>query len=323
MSRYLGLIAGALLWALPSLAQTYPVRPVTFVLPFGSGSSTDIFARVIAVVCWIVLGCGLAAPDAHAACEPQRAAERYPQFANKPVKIGTPTTTIPFAYSNPSNLDEMTGVEIDLIEAVMKCAGLRYEYLKGPFSALIQSVMSGSTDVMIGSVFYRPERAEKIDLIVFMRSGQSVIINKGNPKRLLTVEDLCGKTASSTVAGASAAEFERQSAACVKNGKPAINYVPSVDMEAAVRQLANERVDFVMDGSISAKMRAQADTRDLDIAFTILTDLVMGPAVTKGNDEIRRAVLDSMQELERDGTIKKLLAKYELAEFGRPVELRR
>lgn len=277
-----------------------------------------IARAAVAIGIW----CGLAS-GAYAACEPQRAAEKYPLSWKRPVKVATTTTTLPFAYSNPANLEQMLGIEIEMIDFAMKCAGLPYEYVKGPFSSLIQSVMSGATDVMIGNVNYRPERAEKVDFVIYMRSGQSVIVTKGNPKGLRSIDDLCGATASSTVGGVSAAEVERQSATCVGRGKSPIRYVPSVDQEAAVRQLTNGRIDFVMDGSISAKLRAQAENRDLEIGFTILTDLLIGPVVRKDNEEIKRAVVEGVQTLEQDGRLKALLAKYDLSEFGQPVEVKR
>jgi ABC-type amino acid transport substrate-binding protein len=130
-------------------------------------------------------------------------------------------------------------------------------------------------------------------------------------------------TASSTVGGASGAEIERRSADCVKLGKRPINYTPSVDQEAAVRQLSNTRIDFVMDGSISAKKRVAVHPTELDLGFTILTDLVIGPAVRKDNAEMRQAVLEGLQVLEQEGKLKALLVKYDLSEFARPVELRR
>lgn len=279
-------------------------------------------ARLIALLFAVVSGAGLHVTKADAACEPQRVAEKFPQYSKKAVKIATPTTTPPFAYSNPANIEQMTGIEVEMLEHAMKCAGLSYEFVKGPFSSLIQTVMSGSTDVMIGNVNYRAERAEKVDFVIYLRSGQSVIVRRGNPKKLRSIPDLCGTTGSSTVGGSSAAEVERQSAVCVKAGKPPIQYLPSVDQEAAVRQLANGRVDFVMDGSVSAKMRAEAENRDLEIGFSIMTDLVLGPVVKKDNDEMRRAVLEGLQDIERSGKLKELLAKYDLSEFALPVELR-
>lgn len=277
-------------------------------------------AVVIGIWCGSAL---LGAATAHAECEPQRVADKYPLSFGKPVRIAATISTLPFAYSDRSNLEQMAGIEVEMVEFAMRCAGLRYEYVKGPFSSLIQSVMSGATDVMIGNVNYRPERAEKVDFVIFMRSGQSVIVAKGNPKGLRSIDDLCGATGSSTVGGVSSAEVERQSAACIGRGKSPIHYIPSVDQEAAVRQLTNGRVEFVMDGSISAKLRSQADNRDLEIGFTILTDLLIGPVVRKDNDEIRRAVFEGIQTMEREGKLKALLAKYDLSEFGQPVELKR
>lgn len=256
-------------------------------------------------------------------CEPGRAAEKYPHHAATGVKIATVTTSPPFAYANPAALTQMTGAEVEVIEATMKCAGLRFIYVKGPFSTLLQSVISGATDVMIGNVNYRPERAEVLDFVTYMRSGQSVLVPKGNPKKLHSVDDLCGMTESSTVGGVSSAEVEKQSAACRRRGRPPITYVPSVDQEAAIRELANGRVDFVMDGAITAKQRAVAHDADTEVAFTILTDLEIGPAMRKDNDEIQRAVLEGAQILERSDELKRIFAKYGLEDFAQPVELRK
>lgn len=263
------------------------------------------------------------AAAADLACEPGKAAEKYPNASQKVVKIATSPTTPPFSFADPANLEKMTGIEVEMIEFAMECAGLKYEFVQGPFSTLIQTVMSGATDVMVASVVYRPDRAEKVDFIAFIRSGQSVIVRKGNPKNLKSIDDLCGAAASSSAGGSSNAAIVAQSEKCVAGGKPAINYQASTDQESAVRQLVNERTDFVMDGAISAKGRVAVIPEEIEIAFTVLTDQVIGPAVRKDNEELRKAVLEGVQILERDGKLKELLQKYDLEEFAMPVELRR
>ena len=35
----------------PALAQDYPVRPITFVVPYPAGGSTDLLARAVADPC--------------------------------------------------------------------------------------------------------------------------------------------------------------------------------------------------------------------------------------------------------------------------------
>jgi polar amino acid transport system substrate-binding protein len=274
------------------------------------------------VASFLVLACALGGAAQAQQCEPQRVAELYPLHAKMGVKIATVTTSPPFAFADPASYDHMTGAEVDVMQAVMQCAGLRFEWVKGPFSTLLQSVLSGATDVMVGNVNYRPDRARILDFVIYMRSGQSVLVLKGNPKKLLALADLCGMTASSTIGGASAAEVEKQSAACVMRGVPPINYIPSVDQEAALRQLANDRIDFVMDGSITAKQRAEGHDSEFENAFTILTDLVIGPAFRKDDEEMRRAVLGGVQVLERDGELKRIFSRYGLDEFAQPAALR-
>ena len=39
---------GAVLFAVPAHAQTYPSKPITIVVPFGPGSGTDLITRIIA-----------------------------------------------------------------------------------------------------------------------------------------------------------------------------------------------------------------------------------------------------------------------------------
>jgi polar amino acid transport system substrate-binding protein len=268
-------------------------------------------------------GTARAQTQAPAQCEPQRSAEKYPRYAATGVKIGTVTTSPPFAYSDPADYTRMTGAEVEIVEAAMKCAGLNFTYVKGPFSTVLQSVISGAADVMIGNVNYRAERAERLDFITYMRSGQSMLVPRGNPKNLHNVLDLCGLTESSTVGGVGFAEVEKQSPACQQQGKPPITYLPSVDQESALRQVVNGRVDFVMDGSITAKQRALGHNAEFDIAFTILTDLVIGATVRKDDPEMRQAVLEGVTILEREGRLKEIFTRYELQEFAAPVELRR
>jgi polar amino acid transport system substrate-binding protein len=262
------------------------------------------------------------AAHALAQCEPAKASQKYPTYASKTVQIATPTTTVPFAYADPRNLDHMTGIEVEMIEFVMQCAGLKYNFVKGPFSSLIQTTMSGSTDVMIGNVNYMPERAKKVDFIAYLRSAQTVIVRKGNPKGLTSASALCGASATTTVGGVGNAEINKLSAACIKAGKPPIEYIPSVDQEAAVREVANGRIDFGMDGSISAPQRVAAHAQDLDVGFTMLTDLVIGPVVRKDNPEMRSVVFDGLEVMESNGKLKQLLEKYRLVSYAQPVEIR-
>jgi polar amino acid transport system substrate-binding protein len=258
-------------------------------------------------------------------CEPQRVAAKYPEYAGKIVRIAATPTYPPFSYADPKDLTRVTGLEAEIIESALDCAGLKYEYVKGPWSGLLPTLFSGATDVMIGNVAYRADRAERADFVLFMRNGQSVVVQKGNPKKIVDLGSLCGKAASASIGGTSALEVERQSNLCAEKGRPKVAIQPSVDQEAAFRQLSNGRIDFVMDGASSAAARLAAEKApDFELAFTISTDIAAGPAVKEGNEPMLRVITDGMRVLEREGKLKALMTKYGLStDLLIPVEPRR
>jgi polar amino acid transport system substrate-binding protein len=244
-------------------------------------------------------------------CEPEKVASKYPKYAGQVVKIAASPTGLPFTYANPSDPNKMTGLEVEMIEAAMKCAGLKYEFNKGAWAGLLQSMFNGASDVMAGNVNYRPDRAQRVDFVLYSLAGATVLVQKGNPKKIVGLFDLCGRTGSATVGGSSAQEIDRQSKECVAQGKPAINFNPAADAEAAYRQVSNSRNDFVMDDAGSAAARL-ASTSDMDMGFTIKSDRRSGFVVAKGNDEMLRVVSDGLRVQEHDGSLVELMKKYSL-----------
>lgn len=267
----------------------------------------------------------LATAHAHAQepqCEPARVAEKYPAYAGKVVKIAVSPNQPPYSFADAQDPEKLVGIEVEMIEGAMNCAGLKFEYVKGAWSGVLASLMSGSSDIMIGNVNYRPDRAERANFILYMRAGQSVVVRRGNPKKITDVASLCGATGSATLGSSSALQIERQSKTCVENGKPPINFLPAADGNAAYRQLANGRIDFEVDDAASATARA-AKEPEYEISYTVVTDFLSGFVVTKSNTAMMQIVADGMKVQDRAGGVRALAAKYGLpAELLIPVEAR-
>lgn len=250
------------------------------------------------------------ATSAHAArCEPAKAAVKYPRYADKVIKIAASPFQPPFAFSNPKDLERMDGLEVEMIEKVMACAGLRYEYVKGAWSALLPTLFFGSTDVMIGAVNYRPDRAARVDFVLYMRAAQSIVVRRGNPARIADGDGLCGRIGSSTVGGSPAQTIARQSGTCVQRGRPAIDFRPASESNASYRQVVNGRVDFVVDDAAAAADRTRKQP-ELTVAYTMTTNILSGIVVGKGNREMLRIVADGLTVQQNDGTLQRLAGKY-------------
>lgn len=275
------------------------------------------------IACLSILAVTLIGPRAFAAqCEPDKVGEKYPQYAGKTVKIAASPTVAPFTFADPQNPDHMIGLEAELIEKAMSCAGLKFEYLKGAWSALLPAVYSGSADVMIGTVNYRPERAEKADFILYMRAGQGIVAAKGNPKNISNMDSLCGLIGSTNAVGSPAQAIEAQSKKCVSEGKSPIDFRPSVDTDASYREIISGRVDFAMDDAPSAAARVQKQP-ELELVQTITTDILSGMIVSKGNKEMSQIVADGLKIQEQDGTLAALAKKYGIpSEMLIPIETR-
>lgn len=255
-------------------------------------------------------------------CEPDKIAQKYPAYAGKVVKIAASPGGPPYAFADPKNPEQLAGLEVEMIENAMACAGLKFEYMKGAWSGLLAALFAGSGDVMIGAVNYRPDRAERADFLLYMRVGQSIIVQKGNPKKLGELSTLCGATASATVGGSSSQLIEKQSKACVDQGKPAIQFLPAADSDAAYRQLSNARIDFVMDDAVTAAAHA-AKQPEIEIAHTIRSDILSGMVVQKGNLTMLQIIADGLKVQEKDGRRAAIAKKYDFpADLLIPIETR-
>lgn len=255
-------------------------------------------------------------------CEPDKVAQKYPAYAGKVVKVAASPVQPPYAFTDPSDPQRMAGLEVELIEKTMSCAGLKFEYIKGAWSGLLPALFSGTTDVMIGAVNYRPDRAERADFILYMRAGHSIVVHKDNPKKIAGMETLCGHIGSAMVSGSSVLTIERQTKKCTDEGKPAIDYRPSAENEAGYRQVINERVDFVMDDAVTAAARARR-VPELKVAFTATTDILSGMVVTKGNKTMLQIVADGLAVQQQDGSLAELAKKYGLpSELMIPIQTR-
>ena len=255
-------------------------------------------------------------------CEPEKVAQKYPDYAGKVVKIAATIGGPPYAFSDPQDPARMAGLEVEMIEKAMACAGLKFEYLKGAWAGLLAAQFNGSSDVMIGAINFRPDRAERADFILYMRVGQSIVVQKGNPKKLGDMASLCGAVGSATVGGSSSQQIERQSKLCVEQGKPAITFLPAPDSDVAYRQVSNARVDFVMDDAVTAAAHAAKDP-DIAIAYTMTTDILSGMVVKKGNAAMVQIVADGLKVQEREGAIAPIAKKYSFpADLLIPIQAR-
>jgi polar amino acid transport system substrate-binding protein len=167
------------------------------------------------------------------ACKPGKAAERFPTYANKTVRIGVNPTNAPFTFDDPANPSKMAGLDVAIVEHALNCAGLKFEYVKGSTAGLYPALFAGTLDVMLGNIFIRPDRTERASFVLYMVNGQSLSVTQGNPKNISSTEAMCGGTATGLYVGSSAIIAKDIGKKCVERGRKPIDDVAASDQEQA------------------------------------------------------------------------------------------
>lgn len=108
----------------------------------------------------------------------------------KTYKIASDTTFAPFEFENEDG--ERVGIDLELLDAIAKEEGFKYEVDAVGFDAAMAAVESGQSDGMIAGMSITDERKEKYDFSdSYYTSKVCFATEKGS--KIKTLEDLKGK----------------------------------------------------------------------------------------------------------------------------------
>src|SRR6266403_2170092 len=169
--------------------------------------------------------CGARADEA--ACEPARLAAKYPGLAGKTIKIGQDGESVPFSMRDPKDFSKLIGLDADLAQATFACIGVPMQFVIGTWAGLIPAAMSGQIDVMWDTLLYTPERAKRMDFVAYMNAATGVVVPKGNPKKIKSLDDLCGMTATASLGTTQEAMLRQAGEKCVAAGKKTVEIITS------------------------------------------------------------------------------------------------
>jgi polar amino acid transport system substrate-binding protein len=243
-------------------------------------------------------------------CEPDKLAIKYPSLAGKTIKIGTDGETPPYAMRDPKDFNHLIGLDTELAEATFKCIGAPIEFKFGSWSGQIPAVANGQTDAMWDTLYYTPERAKQIDFVIYLRAATGGMVQKGNPKHIMSLDDICGVRATAGLGTVEEAQFRQLSDKCVQNGKKPVEIVTFPDIPAGARLVMNDRADLLLI-NLGLVDQFVADNPDkLERSFMIVTDWKVGVGFGKPKKELEHAVADGLAAIRADGTEKKIYDKY-------------
>ncbi|WP_406390026.1 ABC transporter substrate-binding protein [Streptomyces sp. NBC_00887] len=239
------------------------------------------------------------------------------------VRVATDVPYAPFEMFVTEGKSELTGLDYDLGQAIGARLGVKFAFTPQKFDGIVPAIQAGKFDVAMSAMTDNKERQAVVDFVDYSVSGSGIMVAKGNPEKVTTLDDLCGKNVAVQAATNQLDLLKSHQAVCKKAGEGEIGiqtFPKDSDAQLALR--ADKVVAQVLTKPAAGWT---AKTADGGKAFEVVDDPAAnggynaspnGIAVSKKLPELTDAIQKALQSLIDDGTATKIFDKYGVASIA-------
>jgi polar amino acid transport system substrate-binding protein len=217
-----------------------------------------------------------------------------------------------FASPDETDPNKATGFDVDAARAVAAKLGLNLEIKSSTFQSLIPDLQAGRCDIVWSALYVDTERLQVADAVPYMATGHVIMVAKGNPKGIKSVDDLCGKTISIQSGGLVETDSKAASDKCTAAGKPAINIQGYPKVADEFQQIALGRVDAVWETDTAVSDWLLKNPDGYEVGFAFPHDKNYGVYYAKGKTDVGTALTAALAALKADGTLASIAAQYQM-----------
>lgn len=216
------------------------------------------------------------------------------------------TSFVPFEFKKDG---EYVGFDIELIKAISEEAGFEINLETTNFDGIIPGLQTGQFDIAIAGISITEERAKKIDYSdPYYQSGLRIGVRIDNDT-IKGIEDLEGKTIATRL-GSTSATFIKENI----EGAKANQYE---QLDQAYLAVQNGSADAILYDAPNVAYYIKTKGED---SLKMVGDLYQaedyGIAISKGQEELVKAINDALATLKENGTYDKIYEKW----FGKKTE---
>jgi cystine transport system substrate-binding protein len=221
------------------------------------------------------------------------------------LRVATEGTYSPFSF-HEDGTNDLTGYDVEVIEAVAEELGREVEFSETQFDAIFAGLESDRYDVIANQITINPEREERYLFSAPYTVSTGVVVTRADDTSVDALEDVKGKRSAQSTTS-SFAELAREAGAQVEAVE---------GFSQAVTLLKQERVDVTINDSL-AVLEYQKSTGDEDIKIAAAVDQPSEQAFVfrKDSAELQAEVDEALASLREDGTLARISEEY----FGEDV----
>jgi len=224
------------------------------------------------------------------------------------ITVGSDTTYAPSEFIAEDG-STIVGFDVDLFTAVAQKLGLKVKFETAPFDSIIAGVGSQKYEAGVSSFTINPERLQQANMISYFSAGTQWATKKGNPEKV-DIENACGLKIAVQKATVQVDDLTARSEKCTSGGKKAIT-IDQYDGqdEATAAVVSGKDVAGLADSPVEAYAVSQTHGQ-LELLGDIYDSAPYGYVVAKDQTDFADAISKALESLIKDGTYKKVLAKW-------------
>src|SRR5215213_1656244 len=208
---------------------------------------------------------------------------------------------------------QVRGIDPDLATELGRQLGVRFTFVNTAFDQLIPALRASQYDLIISSMTATPERAREISFLEYFQAGTSILVPRGNPKRISSMADLCGATVTLQAGTIHEELVAAQQANC--GGRP-IKDRPLDSGTQVVLEVKFGRADAALADFPVAAYNAKVSGQGAD--FQVVGEQIdpgpYGIGVRKDDTELQQVLQEALRAIIEDGSYDRVLTKWNVTD---------
>jgi polar amino acid transport system substrate-binding protein len=226
----------------------------------------------------------------------------------------------PWEYYDPATSKNPAGFDYDLSQAIGKKIGIPTSFNQTPFDSIILSIKGGKNDMIMSDMYDNAEReGQGVSFVDYAYDGTSVLVKKGNPNGISTLDSLAGQTVACESGTTQQAFLKKLNTQFQSSGKSQMKILALPNQPAALLAVSSGRaVGDLTDHSTASYI---AQTTNDGNTFEVIADpsapqgydpQLVGIGIVDTNTGLVSAVQKALQALIDEGSYQRIIAKYGL-----------
>ncbi len=222
------------------------------------------------------------------------------------LQVGVLTHYKPFSFVD----GYLQGIAVDVLNRLAAMLRVDLKIQTEGMADLEKKLSSGEIAVIANQLLSTPENRRQFDFVRAYAANQLVCVQHEDDRRdFLSLDDLLGKKLG--VLANTGVEDQARGAL----GK---SVLPFQSIDLAFRQLAEKKLDAVIEESLIADFYIERDGLPIKVTSPFAPPLSAGWAVRKGNKVLAQRLSEAVQTLLSDGSFKPISAKWFGYDVSRP-----